>query len=73
MRLDYDFNGKSGYAFAARALSFTAPANYEIRFWVRGAGPSNTFEVKFTDGERPRTCTGARRRATSSPTAGPSS
>jgi len=50
MRLDYDFNGKSGYAFAARALSFVAPANYEIRFWVRGAGPSNTFEVKFTDG-----------------------
>jgi hypothetical protein len=50
MRLDYDFNGKSGYAFAARPLSFTAPANYEIRFWVRGAGPSNTFEVKFTDG-----------------------
>jgi len=49
MRLDYDFNGKSGYAFAARALSFTAPANYEIRFRVRGAGPSNTFEVKFTD------------------------
>jgi hypothetical protein len=49
MRLDYDFNGKSGYAFAARALSFTPPANYEIRFRVRGAGPSNTFEVKFTD------------------------
>ncbi|QTC93295.1 discoidin domain-containing protein [Brevundimonas goettingensis] len=49
MRLDYDFNGKSGYAFAARALSFNAPANYEIRFRVRGAGPSNTFEVKFTD------------------------
>lgn len=49
MRLDYDFNGRSGYAFAARELSFETPENYEIRFWVRGEGPSNTFEVKFTD------------------------
>ncbi|CAN5149683.1 discoidin domain-containing protein [soil metagenome] len=49
MRLDYDFNGKSGYAFAARALSFTAPANYEITFWVRGDTLPNTFEVKFAD------------------------
>lgn len=49
MRLDYDFNGRSGYAFAARPLSFETPENYEIRFWVRGEGPSNTFEVKFTD------------------------
>ncbi len=49
MRLTYDFNGRSGYAFAARDLSFEAPENYEIRFWVRGEGPINTFEVKFTD------------------------
>jgi len=49
MRLDYDFNGKSGYAFAARALSFTAPVNYEISFRVRGDTLPNTFEVKFTD------------------------
>lgn len=49
MRLDYDFNGRSGYAFATRALSFEAPENYEISFWVRGQGPTNTFEVKFAD------------------------
>jgi len=49
LRLDYDFNGRSGYAFAARELSFETPENYEIRFWVRGEGPTNTFEVKFTD------------------------
>lgn len=49
LRIDYDFNGRSGYAFAARDLSFEAPENYEIRFWVRGEGPTNTFEVKFTD------------------------
>ncbi len=49
MRIDYDFNGRSGYAFASRDLSFEAPENYEIRFWVRGQGPTNTFEIKFTD------------------------
>lgn len=49
LRLDYDFNGRSGYAFAARDLSFESPENYEISFRVRGAGPTNTFEVKFTD------------------------
>ncbi|MBB5746264.1 hypothetical protein GGR13_001868 [Brevundimonas variabilis] len=49
LRLDYNFNGRSGYAFAARDLSFEAPENYEISFRVRGVGPINTFEVKFTD------------------------
>jgi len=49
LRLDYDFNDVSGYAFAARSLVIDPPANYEISFWVRGAGPANTFEVKFTD------------------------
>lgn len=49
MRLSYDFNGKSGYAFAARPLPLSVPENYEIRFRVRGEGLPNTFEVKFTD------------------------
>jgi hypothetical protein len=49
LRLDYDFNGRSGYAFAARPLLFEAPENFEIRFRVRGEGPTNTFEIKFTD------------------------
>ncbi len=49
MRLDYDFNGRSGYAFATRALEFEAPENYEISFWVRGEGPTNTLEIKFAD------------------------
>lgn len=49
LRLDYDFNGRAGYAFAAKPLTFDLPDNYEISFWVRGAGPTNTFEVKFTD------------------------
>jgi len=49
MRLTYDFNGRSGYAFAARALPLSVPENYEISFWVRGGGPTNTLEIKFVD------------------------
>ncbi len=49
VRLAYDFNGKAGYAVASRPLPFDLPDNYEISFWVRGAGPTNTFEVKLTD------------------------
>lgn len=49
VRLDYDFDGKAGYAVLSRPLPFDLPENYEISFWVRGAGPTNTFEVKLTD------------------------
>ena len=49
VRLDYDFDGKAGYAVLSRPLPFDLPDNYEISFWVRGAGPANTFEVKLTD------------------------
>ncbi|WP_420471678.1 discoidin domain-containing protein [Brevundimonas sp. FT23042] len=49
MRLEYDFNGRSGYAFAARALDLRVPDNYEISFWARGETLPNTLEIKFTD------------------------
>lgn len=49
LRLSYDFNGRSGYAFATRSLPITTPENYEIRFRVRGSGLPNTFEIKLTD------------------------
>ncbi|MFA4892896.1 discoidin domain-containing protein [Brevundimonas sp.] len=49
MRLDYDFNGRSGYAFAARAIALDVPANYEISFWLRGEMQPNTLEIKFVD------------------------
>lgn len=49
MRLDYDFNGRSGYAFAARAIDLDVPANYEISFWLRGDMAPNTLEIKFVD------------------------
>jgi hypothetical protein len=50
MRLSYDFNGRSGYAFAARAIDLDVPENYEISFWLRGEMQPNTLEIKFVDG-----------------------
>ncbi len=49
MRLDYDFNGRSGYAFTARSIDLAVPENYEISFWLRGEMRPNTLEIKFTD------------------------
>lgn len=49
MRLSYDFNGRSGYAFAARAIDLDVPDNYEISFWLRGEMRPNTLEIKFVD------------------------
>lgn len=49
MRLDYDFNGRSGYAFAARAIDLSVPDNYEISFWLRGEMLPNTLEIKLVD------------------------
>jgi len=50
MRLTYDFNGRSGYAFAARTIELEVPENYEISFWLRGEMRPNTLEIKFVDG-----------------------
>ncbi|MFT4911719.1 MAG: hypothetical protein ACI9YM_000292 [Brevundimonas sp.] len=49
MRLTYDFNGHSGYAFAARSIDLNVIDNYEISFWLRGAMRPNTLEIKFVD------------------------
>lgn len=49
MRLTWDFNGRSGYAFAARAIDLDVPDNYEISFWLRGEMQPNTLEIKFVD------------------------
>ena len=49
MRLDFDFNGRAGYAVAHKAFNFTAPANYEFSFRIRGDAPPNTLEFKLID------------------------
>jgi hypothetical protein len=49
LRLDYDFSRGSGYAFLRRALPLELPANFELRFRLRGQGPANALEIKLTD------------------------
>ena len=49
MRLDFDFNGRSGYAVVRKPFNFTVPANYEFSFRVRGDAPQNTLEFKLVD------------------------
>jgi hypothetical protein len=49
LRLNYDFTRGSGYAFLRRALPLELPANFELRFRLRGRGPANALEIKLTD------------------------
>ncbi|MFN8650802.1 MAG: discoidin domain-containing protein [Gemmatimonadales bacterium] len=49
LRLDFDFQGHSGYAIARRALDLDLPANYSLSFWIRGPAPVNTLEFKLAD------------------------
>ena len=51
IELAYDFGGVSGYAFARRKADIAIPANYELRFKVRGSGGRNDFQLKLTDGD----------------------
>ena len=50
MRLDFDFNGASGYAYIRRKLPLILPENYEISFYVRADAPVNNLEFKLVDG-----------------------
>src|SRR5689334_25242765 len=47
MRLDFDFQGRGGYAVVRRAFNFAVPANYEFSFRIRGDAPPNTLELKL--------------------------
>lgn len=49
MRLDFDFDGKGGYAFARRDLPLDLPDNYEISFYIKADAAINHFEFKLTD------------------------
>ena len=51
VELTYDFGGVSGYAFARRKADIAIPANYELRFKLRGSGGRNDFQLKLTDGD----------------------
>lgn len=49
MRLDFDFQGRGGYAIARRRLDLTLPENYEFSFWIKGNARPNTLEFKLAD------------------------
>ncbi|HEY0350610.1 MAG TPA: discoidin domain-containing protein, partial [Gemmatimonadales bacterium] len=49
MRLDFDFQGRGGYAIARRRLDLPLPENYEFSFWIRGNARPNTLEFKLAD------------------------
>jgi len=50
VRMEFDFQGVSGYAFVRRRLPIVWPqGNYEVSFWMRAEAPVNTLEVKFVD------------------------
>lgn len=49
LRLDFDFQGRAGWAAVRRDVALTLPENWELRFRVRGHAPPNHLEVKFID------------------------
>lgn len=49
LRFDFDFKGGRGFIVARRELSLEMPAEFVIRFRVRGSGPVNHFELKLAD------------------------
>lgn len=49
LRLDYDFQGRGGYAVVRREIPLDLPENYEFTFRIRGEGLPNTLEFKLVD------------------------
>jgi hypothetical protein len=49
LRLEFDFQGRAGWAAARRDVSIEFPQDWEIDFEVRGEGGANDLEVKVVD------------------------
>jgi hypothetical protein len=49
LRLDFDFQGRGGYAVARREVDLDLPENWEITFRVRGEALPNNLEFKLVD------------------------
>ena len=49
LRLDFDFQGRGGWAAAQRPLPLALPENWELRFRLRAEAPVNHLEVKLVD------------------------
>jgi hypothetical protein len=52
IRVDFDFQGRAGYAIARRDGKIELPDNFELAFRVKGDAPRNTLEIKFVQGDR---------------------
>ncbi|MBX7207773.1 MAG: discoidin domain-containing protein [Verrucomicrobiaceae bacterium] len=49
LRLDFDFKGGRGFVVARREIRLALPAEFVLRFRLRGRGPVNHVEVKLAD------------------------
>lgn len=49
LRLEFDFNGKAGWAMAQRPLPLELPQNFEIVLQVRGDARPNDLQFKLSD------------------------
>src|SRR4029453_19108160 len=43
MRLDFDFQGGSGFVVARKLFSLALPESYAFGFYIRGSAPNNIF------------------------------
>lgn len=51
VRIDFDFQGRGGYAIARIDRPIELPENFELAFRMKANAPRNTLEVKFVQGE----------------------
>lgn len=49
LKVTFDFHGGGGWAAFRSELPIHLPENYEISFWLKGAAPRNTLELKLID------------------------
>ncbi len=49
MRLDFDFQGHSGWAAVRKTVDLELPDNYEFTFRIRGEAPAENLEFKLAD------------------------
>jgi hypothetical protein len=49
LRMDFDFQGHSGWAAARRNVPLEMPANWEFSFRIRADAPMNNLEFKLVD------------------------
>lgn len=49
LRMDFDFKGGRGFIVARHEARLRLPAEFALRFEMRGRGPANHFELKLAD------------------------